>query len=304
MKRTIATGFVLAVLFAVPAFAQHHHPAYQHAMADLDRAGTILKDFNRPDVANQVESIRKEIWDAYNDLMKAGHLDKKDMPKDYEPDLGAEKGPLHQARHLIEAAHRDTSEPEDDASAQPLQQNAMGHMDQAMKLIDEALSSPEAPKHGGDQGGNNEPPPPPSEGSNPNRPESGSNFVPHPGEHPAYLHALADLRLARAHVEHDSRGGLQAEEKEAVNEIDRTMDEIHKASLDDGKDLNDHPPVDPNLDRPGLLHKALELIDKAHRDISEKETDDFAQGLRQRALHHLEEAQHHLQAALNVTEGK
>jgi hypothetical protein len=53
------------------------------------------------------------------------------------------------------------------------------------------------------------------------------------GKHPAYLHALTDLRHARAHLEHDDGGQLRHEEQEAINQIDAAIAEIKKASIDD-----------------------------------------------------------------------
>jgi len=102
--------------------------------------------------------------------------------------------------------------------------------------------------------------------------------------HPAYLHALTDLRHARAHLERPDGGELRHEEKDAIHAIDDAINEIKRASIDDGKDLNDHPPVDAKLDHAGRLHRALELLNKAHNDISREEDNQFAQGLQQRAM--------------------
>jgi hypothetical protein len=112
-----------------------------------------------------------------------------------------------------------------------------------------------------------------------------------PGKHPAYLHALSDLRHARAYLDRLTPSDhLDNEEEHAIREIDAAINEIKQASIDDGKNLNDHPPVDTHLDRKGRYHKALELLDKAHHDVSEKEDDQFAQGLRHRALEHIDGA--------------
>jgi hypothetical protein len=122
--------------------------------------------------------------------------------------------------------------------------------------------------------------------------------------HPAYLHALTDLRHARAHLQRSDHGELREQEKRAIHEIDEAIGEIKRASIDDGKDLNEHPPVDARLDWPGRLHRALELIDKAHNDISREEDNRFAQGLQQRALDHIDKAHHHAEEALHITEGR
>jgi hypothetical protein len=120
------------------------------------------------------------------------------------------------------------------------------------------------------------------------------------GSHPAYLHALSDLRAARAHLDHHDGGELRHEEKEAIHQIDAAIGEIKKASIDDGKDLNDHPPVDAHMDYPGRLHRAKELLEKAHQDISREEDNRFAQGLQQRAIEHIDKATHEVDEAIRV----
>jgi hypothetical protein len=119
-------------------------------------------------------------------------------------------------------------------------------------------------------------------------------------EHPAYLHALTDLRHARAHLERPDHGELREQEKKAIHEIDEAINEIKKAAIDDGKDLNDHPPVDARMDWTGRLHRAIELINKAHNDIAREEDNRFAQGLQQRALVHIDKAHHHVEEAIDV----
>jgi hypothetical protein len=112
-----------------------------------------------------------------------------------------------------------------------------------------------------------------------------------PGRHPAYLHALTDLRHARAHLER--RGGnaeMKWDEKTAIREVDAAIREIKEASIDDGKNLADHPPVDAKLDYKGQLHRALELLHKAEKDCHEEEDNNFARGLQKRALQHIREA--------------
>jgi hypothetical protein len=123
-----------------------------------------------------------------------------------------------------------------------------------------------------------------------------------PREHPAYLHALTDLRHARAHLERPDGGELREQEKKAIHEIDEAINEIKKASIDDGKNLNDHPPVDAHMPWGGRLHRALELLDKAHHDVSEEEDNAFAQGLQQRAILHIDKAHHHVEEAIHLVD--
>ena len=126
--------------------------------------------------------------------------------------------------------------------------------------------------------------------------------TPAPGrDHPAYLHALTDLRTARAHLERPGGGELKEQERKAIHEIDDAIAEIKKAAIDDGKNLNDHPPVDAHIDWPGRLHRALELLDKAHNDVAHEEDNGFAQGLQARALEHIDKAHHHVEEAISVS---
>ena len=119
--------------------------------------------------------------------------------------------------------------------------------------------------------------------------------------HPAYLHALTDLRTARWHLE--ERGGsdqLKDSDHKAVEEIDHCIDEIKKASIDDGKNLNDHPKEDAGKDKQGHIHRARQLLEKAKKDIKERESNQFADGLRDRAIHHLDEALGHIKHSLEI----
>ena len=122
-----------------------------------------------------------------------------------------------------------------------------------------------------------------------------------PGAHPAYLHALTDLRHARAHLSMETPNvRVDVDEQRAIAEIDAAIGEIKEAAIDDGKSLNDHPPVDAGMDRPGRLRRALELLDSAHHDIDEREQDVFAKGLKHRALHHIDEARKAVHHAIDA----
>jgi hypothetical protein len=111
------------------------------------------------------------------------------------------------------------------------------------------------------------------------------------GTHPYYLHALSDLRAARWMIEHRPGNWVQTQDEiEAVRRIDRAIGEIRKASIEDGKNPEDHPPVDELSDHAGRLHKALDFLRKARQDISHDEDNVFAQGLQARAYGHIDGA--------------
>ncbi len=117
--------------------------------------------------------------------------------------------------------------------------------------------------------------------------------------HPAYLHALSDLRAARWYLEHRPSDWQQTkDEVAAVSAIDAAIGEIKKASIDDGKNLNDHPPVQEVPDRAGRLHKALDLLRKIHADVNKVEQNEGAKGLKVRALGHIDEAAKYVEMAL------
>jgi len=111
------------------------------------------------------------------------------------------------------------------------------------------------------------------------------------GEHPYYLHALSDLRAARWMIEHRPGNWVQTQDEiEAVHRIDAAINEIKKASIEDGKNIEDHPPVDELPDQSGRLHKALDFLRKARQDIGHDEDNVFAQGLQARAYGHIDGA--------------
>jgi hypothetical protein len=123
------------------------------------------------------------------------------------------------------------------------------------------------------------------------------------GVHPAYLHALTDLRHARAHIESRGAGSMRMlkDEEVAIHEIDEAIREIKAAAIDDGKNLEDHPPVDARMDRAGTLRRAEELLHKTHDDIAREEDNPEVRGLRDRALRHIGEAWHATQRAIQAS---
>ena len=111
-----------------------------------------------------------------------------------------------------------------------------------------------------------------------------------PGKHPGYIHALSDLRAARWFLNHQpGDSAVSGDEDVAISEIDAAINEIKRASIDDGKDLNDHPAVDVQEHGSRLL-KAMETIHKAHGDIDHEEDNPEVRELRHRALDHIDRA--------------
>jgi tetratricopeptide (TPR) repeat protein len=120
-----------------------------------------------------------------------------------------------------------------------------------------------------------------------------------PGKHPAYLHALSDLRNARWNLQH-RKGDAEVkwDEKKAIQDIDAAIKKVKEAAQDDGKNIDDHMAVDAKLDYSGRLHHALEDLRAAHNDIDKEEDNDFAKGLKHRALVDIDAALHRTKEAL------
>ena len=108
-----------------------------------------------------------------------------------------------------------------------------------------------------------------------------------PGHHPAYLHALTDLRDARWNLEHrPGDAAVSAQEDVALVETDRAIKEAKVAAMEDGKNIEDHPHEDAHIDRSGRLHHALELLNKAKNDVAREEDNPETRNLRNRIVEH------------------
>ena len=112
---------------------------------------------------------------------------------------------------------------------------------------------------------------------------------PPPAHHPAYLHALTDLRDARWNLEHrPGDAAVSTQEDVAIVETDRAISEAKTAAMEDGKNIYQHPPEDARIARPGRLHRAAELLRKARQDVGQAESNGQAVELRNRVLGHID----------------
>jgi hypothetical protein len=123
---------------------------------------------------------------------------------------------------------------------------------------------------------------------------------PPPPHHPAYLHALSDLRAARWLIEHRTGDWAQTvDEVETVRQIDAAINDIKQAAIDDGKNLNDHPAVDERPDHRGRIHAAIDYMKKARGDIEHEEDNGWANSPRFHALGHIDSAIHAARRVFN-----
>ena len=121
-------------------------------------------------------------------------------------------------------------------------------------------------------------------------------------EHPAYLHALDNLRAARWLINHHPAADWKQSDDEAgaVRAIDAAINEVKHAAIDDHKDLNDHVGVQEVPERLGRLRRAADLLKKTRDDVNQHEENAFAQGLKERALRQIDEALRLTQRAITA----
>ncbi len=126
---------------------------------------------------------------------------------------------------------------------------------------------------------------------------------PPPAHHPAYLHALTDLRDARWNLEHrPGDAAVSAQEDVAIVEIDRAINDAKVAAAEDGKNVYQHPQEDARLDFRGRLHHADELLHKARNDVAQGESNGAAVDLRNRVIGHIDLAIQATQRAIHIIE--
>ena len=122
-----------------------------------------------------------------------------------------------------------------------------------------------------------------------------------PGQRPAYLHALTDLRAARWMIQHRPGNWAQSNlELDAVKQIDAAINDIKQAAINDGKNIDDHPQVDERNDHNGRLHAAHDYLKKAHDDISKGEDNQYSRDLRNRSYKHIGQALQDVDAAIHA----
>jgi hypothetical protein len=176
------------------------------------------------------------------------------------PNSGAPRARREVFAHPLELlgkARGDVSEEEDSPSStvHRLRIRSLKHIANADRMVREGIEDARALHEPPPRTVVVAPPPPP----------------PPPSRHPAYPHALTDLRAPRAFLEPPANVVVEWDEKRAIRAIDDAIRQIKEAAIDDGKDISDHEPVD----RPtwgGRLQRALELLGKAHATSPRKRT--------------------------------
>jgi hypothetical protein len=121
-------------------------------------------------------------------------------------------------------------------------------------------------------------------------------------QRPHYMHALSNLRQARALLETDTRPGFVMDRDRAMEEVDNAIREVKMAARDEGRNPRFTPPPASAGDPDRPMRSALSLLDDARDDIARGEDVGEDRGLQNRALKHIDEARHALGHALHKME--
>ena len=270
------------------------HEAYFRALEDL-RAARWLMD-HRPGnwmQADDERAAQMEIEKAIRDLKDAAIDDGRpigDHPQlEERPDHG---GRLREAQEFLARAKGELEHEADREWGHGMLDRTIRHIDFAQNAVGRAIAvadremRPVPPP----------PPPPPPPGHIPmDRPAP-------PMQHPAYIHAIADLRAARWMLEHRPGNWEQSmDERAAEREIEAAIHEIKEASIDDGRDINEHSGIEERADRGGRLHAAEDYLRRAREDIAHGEDNDvFANRLRERSFRHIDAAMDAVHRAMHA----
>jgi hypothetical protein len=280
------TGCAVTVAPVRPAPARH--PAYLHALEDLRHARAHLE---RPaavtqrtawDEAVAIREVDAAMREIHNAAIDDGRNPADHPPVDVRMDWA---GRLHRSVELLRRARQDCAQEEDNPSVRGLQQRAIQHIDAAIAFVEQGIAS-NAPVVVV------APAPAPVVVVAPPPGPAPVVIVQGPGQHPAYLHALQDLRHARGHLQRPAAVTMRTawDEAIAIREIDAAIREINAAAINDGKNIADHPLIDARMDWRGRLHRTVELLRKARQDCMQEEDNPSVRGLQQRAIQHIDGA--------------
>jgi hypothetical protein len=276
MKMFKQAPILLALAALAPfAAAQYRHPAYLHARSDLGRATLLMRIPDEPNVNRDMAIAIEHTERAIHELDTAAMFDRKDIDEHPTIDTHLGRGGrFREMMRLLDKARHDIEHEEDNPRAREWRNRAFRNIDDAMELIRKAGYDKFRDEVGGG---------PPA---------------PMPAIHPAYLHAVSDLRYARALLYREDWRPVMRDQQAAVEEIDRAIGEAKRAAIDDGKNPNDHPPIDRGFGWEGRFRKAVELLNSAEHDLSEAETNGAAAGWRNAALSNVRNAKHFVEKAM------
>jgi hypothetical protein len=270
-KTSLPIALAVSALLPLWIWGQFRHPHYLKARSDLRRAVLLMRIPEEPNVMRDMQVASDMVERAIHELDVAAMFDRKDIDDHPRIDTRMGRGSrFREILRLLDSARRDIGQEEDNPRAAEWRNRAFRFIDDAAAMVHK----------GGydkfrDETAGYAPPvavPPP------------------PGLHPHYLSAISDLRYARALLWRADWREVMHDQRAAVDEIDRAIAEAKRAAIDDGRNIDDHPPVDTRLGWANRFRKAMALLDSALRDLSFEEDSRAAAAWRGAARHNVENA--------------
>jgi hypothetical protein len=268
----IAAVALATLPFQLPA--QGRRPRYIHARADLRRAIILMRVPDEPNVMRDMQEATGMVERAIHELDVAAMFDRRDLDDNPPVDTRLGRGSrFREILRLLGSARNDIDQEEDNPRAREWRNRAFGFIDGAMARV----------RQGGYDRFTDSMMP---------------VLAPPPSIHPRYLSALSDLRYARALLWRDDFREVMRDQRAAIEEIDRAIAEAKRAAIDDGRNIDDHPPVDARIGWEGRFRKAMELLDQARGDLSFIETNMAAAPWRDAARANVERARGFVEKAM------
>jgi hypothetical protein len=260
----LTVAVALSTLPHMELAAQGRHPRYIHARADLRRATLLMRLPDEPNVMRDMQTASGLVDRAIHELDIAAAFDRRDIDEHPPVDVHLGRGGrFREILRLLGSARSDIEGEEDNPAARQWRNRAFGFIDDAIAMVR---------KGGYDRLADETVPPPPAT------------------IHPRYLKAISDLRYARALLWRQDFRDVMRDQRAAVEEIDHAIAEAKRAAIDDGKNIDDHPPIDARMGWEGRFRKAMELLDSAMGDLSFAEPNRGAMPWRDAARADVERA--------------
>jgi hypothetical protein len=279
-RATLPIALAITLLAPAGIWAQYRHPRYLHARSDLRRAQFLMRIPDEPNVMRDMQTASDLVERAIHELDAAAMFDRRDLDDHPSVDTRMGRGSrFREVTRLLGSARNDISHEEDNPRAAEWRNRAFRFIDDAMAMVQRGGYD----KFRDDTAGM--PPPPP----------------PRPAVHPRYLSAISDLRYARALLYRPDWRDVMRDQRGAVDEIDRAINEAKQAAIDDGKNIDDHPPIDRALGWEGRFRKAMELLDSASRNLSFEEDNRNASAWRGAAMRNVQNAKDFVARAMRAS---
>ncbi|MGD0832020.1 MAG: hypothetical protein ABR907_13840 [Terracidiphilus sp.] len=108
---------------------------------------------------------------------------------------------------------------------------------------------------------------------------------------PRYLHALSDLRTARAFLLMDGRPAFRGDRDLAVQELERAIKEMQEVVIDDGRNPWHTPPPQSEGNPISPIRQAIRMMNEAVGDVEQGRDDPRTAGLQARSIQHIKRTQ-------------